>query len=376
MTAAKPLHGIVVIELCQNVAGPYAGLVLAQLGARVIKIERTSVGDDTRRWGPPFVRDDGLMFHVMNAGKESVELDLKQDTDRAKLLQLLRGADVFIQSLRPGAMERAGLGRDVVRGCNDQLIYCNISAFGSRGPLANEPGYDPLIQAFTGMMSTTGEDGRPPVRVGTSVIDMSTGVWVVISVLAALRQRADTGTGSVVDTSLFEVGLAWMPYQLVGRMMTEEEPKRLGSGLGMLVPYQAFEAADRFIIVAVGNDDAWKRLCDALERPDLATDPDLVTNAGRVAARERVAEEVGLTIRTRAASDWVARLHEARVAVSLVQGLGEVLAHPQTSAMGMIRPADDSPGGSMGLPFTLDGVRAFPSIGAPQLGGSGELRMA
>lgn len=370
--ANAPLAGHTVIELCQNVAGPYAGLLLAQLGADVIKVERPGSGDDTRGWKPPSWDGVGTMFLAMNAGKRSVALDLRDDTDRERLWGLIEDADVLIQSWRPGSLERLGFGPDRVRERRPELIYCSITAFGASGPLAREPGYDPLIQAFCGLMAVTGHPTGGRIRVGTSIIDMGTGLWAVIGILGALARRARTGASCVVEGSLLETGLAWLPYQIASYLATGDEPVPMGSGMPMLCPYQAFPAADREIVIAVGNDALWRKLCAAIGREDLGADPDLATNQQRVAARTRVVAELEATLSARSASEWEAILREAGVPVSVIQGVGEAISHEQTVATGILGdvPSEQIEGlRLLGLPISFDGARPRPTSGPPELPG-------
>ena len=363
------------LELCQNVAGPYAGALLRQLGARVIKVERPE-GDDTRGWGPPFWGPESAMFAALNAGKESVVLDLRDDADRALLWRLVERADVLLRNWRPGTLERLGFGTDALRARSPRLISASITAYGPSGPLAGEPGYDPLIQAFSGIMSINGHPGQPPARVSVSVIDMGTAMWAVIGVLTALREREASGRGRDVEASLFETGLAWMPYQLAGTMAEGRPPGRHGSALGFLVPYQVFETADGELMVAAGNDRLWRALCEAIGRPDLRDDPELATNPGRVAHREHVVEELGRAFRGAGAAEWEARLRAAGVPCSPLNDLAQVLAHEQTEASGMIAPVahPEIPDFRLvGLPLRLDGERPCPPSRPPRLGEHTEL---
>lgn len=367
---SKPLDGVIVVELSQNVAGPFATMVLSQLGARVIKVERPQGGDDTRTWGPPFWAEESVMFTVMNAGKESESLDLDRREDAARLWELLDDADVLLSTWRPGSLERRGFTAETIAQRNPSLVHASISGFGTQGPLASAPGYDPLIQAFSGLMSVTGERGGGPVRAGTSIIDMGASLWVVIGILAALDTRRRTGKGGQVETSLLETGIAWLPYQTVGYLATGEEPKRLGTGLPMLVPYQAFTTADRDLVIAAGNDSLWRRLCAVIGRTDLGEDPSLATNPQRVAARERVIGEISDALGREPSAHWEALLAEAGVPCSPVQTVGEALAHPQTEALGMLRAVehphiDDFQ--LLGLPLTFDGWRPAPTTPAPRL---------
>jgi crotonobetainyl-CoA:carnitine CoA-transferase CaiB-like acyl-CoA transferase len=364
------LEGTLVVELCQNVAGPYAGLLLGELGARVVKVERPGAGDDTRSWGPPFWGDESAMFLAMNAGKESIALDLSDDADRAVLEAIIDRADVVVQSFRPGRLARLGFSYEHVRDRNPDIVYCSISGFGDRGPLAQLPGYDPLIQAFAGLMAVTGEGGAPPVRVGTSIIDMGTGMWSALAIVAALRERDRRGRGTHISTSLLETGVAWLPYQLAGYLASGNEPQKMGSGLPMLVPYQAFPTADGHVVVAAGNDGLWHRLCGALERPDLAADPDLATNPQRVANRERVVEELSRTLSTRSSAVWVATLRADGVPCSPVHSVGEVVDEPQVAALGLLSPVADGRIPQLrltGMPFSFDGDRPAPKRSSPAL---------
>lgn len=362
-----PLAGVVVVELCQNIAGPFATRILGDLGARVVKVERPGRGDDARGWGPPFCGDHSAIFAVSNAGKDNLLLDLGTAADRERLLALVAGADVAVASWRPGSLERLGLGADALRARNPALVTVTLSGFGSDGPLASQPGYDPLVQALTGIMSVTGEPAGPPVRVGTSVVDLGTGMWVAIAVLAALRERDRSGHGGHVDASLFETGLAWLGYQLTGYVASGHEPGRWGSAMESLVPYQAFAAADADLLVAAGNDRLWQRLCAVIERPDLADDPALERNAGRVAQRERVVGEVGRAIATRSAAEWSALLTAAGVPNGPILTVAQVAAHEQTAALGMLPPDGAGVPPVAGLPFRIDGWRPRPSGPAPGL---------
>lgn len=365
-----PLAGVRVIEICQNVAGPFATSILGQLGADVVKVERPGVGDDTRQWGPPFWNEESVMFGVMNAGKRSVGIDIDDPAGRERLREMALASDVVVSSMRPGSLERRGLGPEDLRGQEPRLIYASLSGFGAGGPLSDAPAYDPLIQAFAGMMSLTGHPGQPPVRVGTSMMDMGAGMWLALGTLAALRRRDETGAGAHVTTSLFEAGLGWIPYQLSGYLATGTVPGKLGSAIAMLAPYQAFETSDGHVVVAVGNDLQWQNFCEVIERPDLAADPELATNPGRVAQRARLAEELTKTLRTRSAANWEERLLAVGIPCRQLQTLDEVVEHPQTQALGMLQQIDhpDAEGfTAVALPFRLDGERPGPGGPPPPL---------
>ena len=234
----KPLAGIRVVEIGTSVAAPYAGWILAALGADTIKVERPGQGDDARQWGNLFADGSSSVFNYLNHDKRGITVDLKDEKERAWLRNYCLGeADVIVQNLRSGHIEKYGLGGDELRQENPRLIYCNLRAFGNRGPLKDRPGYDPLMQAFSGLMSVTGEEGRPPVRVGTSLIDMGTGLWCAIGILAALYRRAETGRGCIVDASLYETSLSWMAHALVSVEATGRSPGRLGTRARGMAPY-------------------------------------------------------------------------------------------------------------------------------------------
>lgn len=367
-----PLAGVRVVELCQNLAGPYATLVMAQLGAEVLKVERPGEGDATRAWAPPYWDGESVMFAAMNAGKRTVELDVDAPGDRERLLELIDGTDVVVESLRPGSLARRGLGAEDLRRRDPALIHCTITGFGSEGPLAADPGFDPIIQAFSGVMSLTGEPGAEAVRLGISAIDMGTGMWTVTAVLGALLQRGRTGVGATITTSLLETGLAWLPYQISGYLATGRAPGRTGTGLAMLVPYQAFDASDRRIMIAAGNDGLWRRLCTAIGRDDLAADARYATNPLRVERRDEVVAELAAVLATRPAAVWYDALRAAGVPCSLVQDVGEAVAHPQVEALDMIVPVAHPriPGFRLtAMPFRIDGHRPGPLGPPPDLGG-------
>jgi crotonobetainyl-CoA:carnitine CoA-transferase CaiB-like acyl-CoA transferase len=366
-----PLAGIRVVELGENLAGPYATLVLSQLGAEVIKVERPGTGDATRSWAPPFWQGESVMFAAMNAGKRSIVLDLEQPTDRERLLTLVDSADVVVESLRPGVLARRGLGAEALRARRPELIHCAISGFGNEGPLATDPGFDPILQAFSGIMSLTGEPDAAPVRLGISAIDMGTGMWAVLAIQGALLARARTGEGSTITTSLLETGLAWLPYQIPGFLATGVPPRPTGTGLAMLVPYQAFPTADRRIMIAAGNDALWRRLCTAIERPDLLEDEDLATNPQRVERRELVVRELTRALAVRTAIEWQDILRSSGVPCSLIQDIAETVVHPQVTALEMIVPVPHPRIADFtltALPFRVDGTRPRPLAAPPDLG--------
>jgi crotonobetainyl-CoA:carnitine CoA-transferase CaiB-like acyl-CoA transferase len=343
MTAGQPqgtngsLRGIQVVDLTSSVAGPFATQILGDLGADVVKVERVDGGDDTRRWGPPFWCGESTIFLSLNRTKRSLALDLKSPSGHEVFTRLIKGADVLVQNLRPGALARLGFGYEALREINSRLVYCDMTGYGSEGPLAGRPAYDPLMQAFSGLMSITGEQGRPPVRIPASILDQGTAMWTVIGVLDALRAREQTGRGTCVETSLLQTALMWLPFHLTGFLSSGELPQRLGSGTVGIAPYQSFPTADGYLILAAGNDNLWRRLCHAIDRVDLVDDPRFVDNPTRVANRTTLEGELSSTLRTRSAGEWHEILDRAGVPATPIHTLDQVVEHEQVRAVGMLR---------------------------------------
>ncbi len=365
----KPLAGITVVELGHSVAAPYAGLILADLGARVIKVENPKSGDYARGWGPPFWNETASVFHSLNRGKEGVTVDFGAPDDCENLRALiLEKADAVIQNLRPGILEKFGLTADALRAEKPSLIWCDIGAFGATGPLASKPGYDPLAQASTGIMSVTGEGGRPPVRVGVSLVDMGSGMWAVIGMLAALVARNKGGQGRSVATSLYETGLAWMTVPLAGHAASGEVRKPYGSGTAEIAPYQAFEASDGWLMIAAGNDNLFRKLCGALDLQALASDHDFATNAARVVNRERLIPQIQSAVRRYSADALGKILDEAGVPNAPLLTTDQVARHPQTRALDMMVRCSDDDIELVGIPLAFDGARPRARTAAPALG--------
>jgi crotonobetainyl-CoA:carnitine CoA-transferase CaiB-like acyl-CoA transferase len=365
----KPLAGITVVELGHSVAAPYAGLILADLGARVIKVENPGSGDYARGWGPPFWKETSSIFHGLNRGKEGVTVDFADPRDCESLRSLiLDKADAVIQNLRPGILEKFGLTADALRAEKPSLIWCDIGALGATGPLASKPGYDPLAQASTGIMSVTGEGGRPPVRVGVSLVDMGSGMWAVIGMLAALVARNEGGQGRSVATSLYETGLAWMTVPLAGYAASGEVRKPYGSGTAEIAPYQAFEASDGWLMIAAGNDNLFRKLCGALSLQALASDPDFATNAARVVNRERLIPQIEAAVRRYSADTLGQILDDAGVPNAPLLTTDQVARHPQTRALDMMVRCSDDDIEVVGIPLAFDGRRPRARTAAPTLG--------
>ena len=352
------LDGVRVVDVTSSLAGPSCTQLLASLGAEVIKVEPPG-GDHARAWGPPFVDGEGAMFLASNAGKRSVVLDLSTDEGREELLRLVDHAQVLVQSLRPGAAESHGFGADVVRARNPQLVYCSIGAFGSTGPLRDQPGYDPLLQAASGIMSVTGMKDQPPVRVGVSLIDLATGLWAAFGILAALQR----GEGGLVEVSLYETALWFLNYQLVGYLGTGEIPGREGSAFAQIAPYQVFATADGELMIVAGNDKLFRGLCAVL---GLEPGERFATNPERVRGRAELAALIEERTRARQTDELLEALVAAGIPASPVRNVGEAAEHAQTQALGILQQL----GGftTLAQPLSVDGERVTHRSPPPALG--------
>jgi crotonobetainyl-CoA:carnitine CoA-transferase CaiB-like acyl-CoA transferase len=366
-----PLAGLLVADLTQNVAGPYCTQILGDLGADIVKVERLGRGDDARAWGPPFWGQESATFMSVNRNKRSLAVDLKADEGRAVVERLLGRADVFVQSLRAGAAEELGLGYARVAALQPRLVYCSVTAFGTEGPLKDRPGYDPLMQAYGGIMSINGHPDQPPARVPVSVVDMGTGMWAVMGILAALRERDRTGRGALVTTALFDTALAWSVFQMSHYFATGEVPRPQGSGTAMIVPYEAFPVVDGWVMIAAGSDALFVKATAALEVPELARDPRFVDNPRRVEHRVALQEALARVTRALSAEELLGRLQRAGVPSARVSTMDQVAAEPQTEASGML-PTVKHPRlpdyRAVALPIKWDGERPAAARVPPLLG--------
>lgn len=361
------LSGLKVVELGQNLAAPYAACVFGDLGAEVIKVEKAG-GDDARGWGPPFVNDLSTTFHLMNRNKKSVVLELDQPADKAAFLKLIAEADVFIHNLRPGVPEKLGVDGPTLMAHNPRLVYCDMNAFGHAGPLQQKPGYEPLLQAFSGLVSVNGDPAGPPSRVGPSIVDMGTGMWAVIGALTALLNRQVTGKGAIVQTSLFETALGWVARHVADYGATGKIPPRVGTGHNSLTPYQAFDTVNGPMVIAAGNDRLFVKLANALGHPEWTQDPRFVTNAERTRHRDILVPLVADIIREHGFDHWIPLLEAAGVPCAPVHSIPQVLEHPQTQALGMLAQTDDEHLKILGLPLSINGQRPGMGTVAPALG--------
>jgi crotonobetainyl-CoA:carnitine CoA-transferase CaiB-like acyl-CoA transferase len=358
-TKFLPLEGVRVVDVTSSLAGPYCTEILAALGADVVKVEHPQRGDEARAWGPPFSDEASVMFFAANLSKRSLALDVKRG--REILLRLVERADVFVQSMRPGTAARLGFGADELHALNPGLTYCDIGAFGRAGPLREHAGYDPLLQAFGGIMSVTGEPDRPGVRVGTSVIDLGTGMWAALGILAAMS----AGGGRTVDVSLFETAVGLLPYQVTSYLRTGEVATRHGSAFPLIAPYQVFRARDGDVMIAAANDGLFARFCDAVGLAELALDARFATNPDRLERREELASLLQARIGALSRRDVLDRLAAAGVPAAPVNDVAQVAEHEQTAALDLIQ---HMPEPTVALPLSFDRARVHHRGRPPRLG--------
>ncbi len=365
------LAGLRVLELGQVLAAPYAGSVFADMGADVLKIERIDGGDDGRRMGVAFHDGDSLIFQVFNRGKRSAAIDLKTQAGLNTVDELARTADVLIHNLRPGVTEALGLGAAAMCARHPRLVYCEMSAFGHVGPDRLRPGYEPLIQAFSGLSSINGGPDDPPMRLGVSLCDQGAGLWAVIGALALLHRRQATGVGGVVNVSLLETALAWAAPKVDALMNQNQAPQRHRSGHPDFAPYEAFETADGPLLICVGNDRLFVKLSAAIGRPQWPADPRYKDNRARLAHRAELNADINAILAQAPRSDWLDVLQAASVPCAPINSLAEAVVQPQVRALEMIQPAPGADFTLTGLPVSLDGERPAIAGAAPGLGEAG-----
>ena len=327
------LSGLNVLDLSRVLAGPYCTQLFADLGANVWKLESLT-GDDTRRWGPPFAGGESAYYLSVNRGKKSLSVNLKDARGQALVRRLALQADVLVENFKVGDLARYGLDYASLSATNPRLVYASITGFGQTGPRAHEPGYDAALQGLGGLMSVTGEAAGPPVKVGVAVIDVLTGLHAAVGILAALQERGRSGLGQYLDVALFDVALASLINQAQSFLLTGATPTRLGSAHPQIVPYGGFEAADGWLMLAVGNDAQYRRVCDVLGAPELL-EPRFTTNAGRVTHRDELLGSLKAIFKTRNRDVWLDTFAAAGVPVTPVNTLAEAFADPQTAARGM-----------------------------------------
>ena len=363
----KPLAGLKVLELARILAGPWAGQLLADLGADVVKVERPEVGDDTRHWGPPFAPDGAAAyFHACNRGKTSVALDLAEDADQVRALAA--EADILIENFKVGGLARFGLDYASLREINPGLIYCSITGFGQTGPYAARAGYDFIIQGMGGAMSLTGEPDGEPQKAGIAYADIFTGLYSTVAILAALRERDRTGQGAHIDMALLDTQVGVLANQALNWMVSGKVPHRMGNGHANLVPYQAFKVSDGEVIVAVGNDRQFARLCELIGRAELAGDERFSSNAGRVVNRAVLIPMLEEAVRSRSMAELSDALENAGIPAGPINSVDAVFADPQVIARGM-KLQGEIPG--LASPIVIDGKRQVAERRSPRLGEDG-----
>ncbi|MBC6440594.1 MAG: CoA transferase [Rhodospirillales bacterium] len=369
-----PLAGHRVIELGSSVAAPYCSWILGMLGAEVIKVENAQGGDDARRWGRMFPDGRSSHFTALNANKQSVTVDLRNAADLAWLRRVAAEADAIVQNMRPGKVAQYGLDAVTLTAASRRLVYCNLGAFGSVGPHKDKPGYDPLMQASGGIMALTGEPERPPVRVGVSIVDMGTGLWCAIGILAALYQRKETGRGCIVDGSLYETAVAWTANQTMMVQVDGRNPSKEGSGARGMAPYQAYRCADGWLVVSAPNDRLFVQLAGALGHPEWPDDERFASNQkryGNLVALNAVLEPI---LAAEPRGHWIDVLDAAGVPCAPVREVDEMLVDPQTEALGILQELVGGDIRMMGLPLSFDGVRPPQRSAPPQLGEHNDLK--
>jgi len=364
-----PLSGVTVLDLSRVLAGPYATQLLGDMGADVWKVERPGSGDETRAWGPPFVGGESAYFLSVNRNKRSAALDFTDPAHRDAILAAARSADIVVENFLPGDLERFGLAPAQLRAANPDLVVCSITGYGQDGPYAALPGYDAVLQGFTGLMSITGPADGPACKVGVAVVDVLTGAHAAAAILGAYAGRLRGRGGTHLDVALFEVGVASLVNVSAAALATGAPARRHGNAHPQIVPYQTFEAADGALVVAVGNDAQWQRLCAALGMDDLARDPRCAGNAGRVLHREEVVGALAARFRTGPRDGWIAALGAARVPAGPVREVQEVVADPALADRGMIHRGAGAGGTDLlGAPFMAGGKRPALRLPPPALG--------
>jgi CoA:oxalate CoA-transferase len=359
MAASGPLAGITVIDLSRILAGPYCTLLMAELGARVIKVEPPGKGDDAREYGP-FIKGKSTYFSSVNRGKESIALDLKAAADKRIFEALLTKADVIVENFRPGTMEKLGYGWESLHTRYPRLIYAAASGFGHTGPYAHYPAYDMVVQGLGGIMSITGHPGQPPVRIGMSIGDIGAGLYTTIAVNAALLHREKTGEATKVDIAMFDCQLALLENAIMRYTVTAEVPGPLGARHPSITPFEAFSTADGAMIIAAGNDALYLKLCDALGRPDLATAPQYATNDSRNRNQAALKSEIEAALKKKPTAAWIELIGRAGIPCGPINNVAQALAHPQVEARNMLVTVEDPVSGTLKLAGNPLKLSAFP----------------
>jgi crotonobetainyl-CoA:carnitine CoA-transferase CaiB-like acyl-CoA transferase len=365
---ALPLKGLRVIDLTKDFAGPFCTMILSDLGAEVIKVEKPGSGDETRTWGPPFVKGLSYYFLSLNRGKKSITLNLKTPAAQKIIRELIQDSDILVESFRPGTLSQYKLDYPSLRRVNKALVYCSISGFGQTGPYRDRPGYDVVAFAMSGIMSTTGEEGRPSVRVSIPVADIAAGHYSSTAILASLSRRLVTGRGEYIDISLYDSIVSWLSYLATYYFATGKEPKRMGSAHPSIVPYQAFYCKDKELVIAVGNDSQWQSLCRTLGLEKLLDQKRFNTNPDRVRNRKKLVPLLSRRLRGRTAAYWSEALNKHGVPAAPVYKIADTVRDPQTKYRGLFKSVNSNIP-QLGTPIRFAGVSKGSSNRPPTLGG-------
>lgn len=367
---AGPLSGITVVDVTTNISGPSLTMILADLGAEIIKIERPNIGDDSRGMGP-FWEGEGVYFLHINRNKNSIVIDLKQESGRQIVYDLVEKADVFVENFRFKKAEKMGLGYEKLKQINPSLVYCSLSAYGQDGPLRERPGYDAIAQADSGIIGINGAEGSEIARVPVSVLDQGSAMWGAIGIISALFHKEKTGEGQLVTTSLYETGVFWVGYHMLSWLATGQEPKKNGAGHTAFAPYGAFYASDAPVMIGISNNSLFKRLCNVLGKDEWTADPRYETNPKRVENRENLRVAIENILQSRSADEWVQLLAEAGVPSSKVKKISEVVQDKQIQAINMWKDVAHSDIENFKLPrlpFELSNSPAEIKQAPPKLG--------
>lgn len=366
-----PLAGVKVLDLTRALAGPFCTMMLADLGADVIKVEPPGRGDETREWGPPFLKGESTYFMSVNRNKRSIVLDLKSKKGVEVLRKLAASSDVLVENFRPGTSERLGIGYGSIKKLNPKIVYCSISGFGQTGPYKDRPGYDLVVFASSGMMSITGEEGRPPVKAGVPVSDIGGGMYAAYAIVSSLYGRSRSGLGEYIDVSLLEGQISWLTHQAGSYFATGRDPVKLGSAHPSIAPYQAFRARDHYFVVAVGNDELWHSFCKAISQPQLDRDPRFKSNPLRVKNRRQLERILSRIFATDTADGWVRKLDSAGIPGSAINSLSKVFSDPHVLARRLVVESKHPRAGKvkqLAMPFRLESFNFTVKRPPPILG--------
>ncbi|KYK38695.1 MAG: CoA transferase [Theionarchaea archaeon] len=367
----KPLDTITVLDLSRALAGPYCTLMLADMGARVIKVERPGTGDDTRGWGPPFIDGQSAYFLSINRNKKSVTLNLKEKEGKEIFYTLSENADVIVENFRPGTTEKLGISYGDIKNINEKIIYCSISGFGQTGPYKTRPGYDLILQGMGGLMTMTGEEKRPPVKIGVAITDIAAGMFAAYGIVLALYTRERTGTGQYIDTSMLDCQVSWLTYQAGNFFATGKSPKRLGSAHPTIVPYQAFKTTSGYINVAVGSEKLWQNFCQAINHQELADNPHYKTNRDRVEHRKELIIRLQEIFSEKTTEEWLKVLQERGVPAGPIYTFDQIFSDSQVLHRSMLVEMEHPTAGIIkqtGVPVKLSETPGSIELHPPLLG--------